>query len=427
MDANAVRAKHKEFIAPSVINYFSQPLVVKSASGMHVTDAEGRVYLDFFGGIVTVSLGHCHPTVNAKVIDQIGRLQHVSTLFQNEPMVHLAESLSRTTHGRLKKWFFTNSGTEADETAVALARAYTGRQEVVALRHGYSGRSLLAQSLTGHAAWRSMPTMVAGIKHAHAPYCYRCPMGLSYPACDLRCARDLEELIQTETTGQIAAFLAEPVLGVGGFVVPPKEYFKVAVEVVRKHGGVFICDEVQTGFGRTGGRFWGIEHFGVEPEIMTMAKGIANGFPMGATVTNDEIAASFKALTISTFGGNPVSCAAALATLEVMRKEDIALRSLGMGEMLRRGLDELQRRHKVIGDVRGLGLMQALELVEDPKTRVPAPARAAKLLEKAREEGLLLGKGGLYGNVIRISPPMLLSASDVDEAIDKLDRALAAC
>jgi 4-aminobutyrate aminotransferase-like enzyme len=245
-------------------------------------------------------------------------------------------------------------------------------------------------------------------------------MGLKYPDCEVRCAQDLKELIQTTTTGNIAGFLAEPIQGVGGFVTPPKEYFQIAVDIVREHGGVFICDEVQTGFGRCGGKMFGIEHWGVEPEIMTMAKGVANGMPLGVTIATDEIADSFKKLTVSTFGGNPISAAAANATLDFIENEELPENSKKQGARLRTGLEELQRQHpEAIGDVRGLGLMQALELVADETAgdRTPAPEIAARLFEETKKRGLLIGKGGLYGNVIRISPPLTVSASEVDEAL----------
>jgi alanine-glyoxylate transaminase/(R)-3-amino-2-methylpropionate-pyruvate transaminase len=426
MDAKTVREKHARYLFPAVINYYAEPLVIDRGAGPTVWDKEGREYLDFFGGILTVSVGHCDADITTRIMEQLTRVQHTSTLYPNEAIVALAEKLSRATPGRLSKCFFTNSGTEADETAVMMAQLHTGHQEVIALRHGYSGRSLLAMSLTAHASWRAVPTAVPGIKHAHSPYCYRCALGLSYPACDLRCARDIEELILTETSGRVAALLAEPIQGVGGFITPPPEYFKVAVEIVRRYGGLFICDEVQTGFGRTGGKMWGIEHFGVEPEMMTMAKGIANGLPMGATVATDEVADSLKSLSISTFGGNPISSVAALATIEVIENEGIVARSAELGAHLRAGLEDLARQHPVIGEVRGMGLMLALELVEDRTTRAPAPARAGQLMERAREQGLLLGKGGLYGNVIRIAPPMRIGKGEVDEALVRLGRALAA-
>src|SRR5213593_3235290 len=279
-----IRAKHKKFLFPAVTNYYEEPIVLAEGKGLELRDLDGREHLDFFGGILTVSVGHANDTVNAAVKAQIDRLGHVSTLYPTVPIVELAEKLASIAPGQLKKCFFTASGTEADETAVMMAQVYTGRTEIVALRHGYSGRSMLAQSLTAHASWRAVPTQIAAIKHAVSPYCYRCPLGLAYPDCGIKCAQDLEELIQTTTTGKIAGFLAEPIQGVGGFITPPPEYFRIAVDIVRKHGGVFICDEVQTGFGRTGTHMFGIQHWGVEPDIMTLAKGVANGMPLGVCI-----------------------------------------------------------------------------------------------------------------------------------------------
>jgi len=428
LSSAAVRAKHKEFLFPAVANYYKESVVLESGKGMRVKDADGKTYLDFFGGILTISVGHANDKVNAAVKAQVDRLGHVSTLYPTLPIVALAEKLARLTPGRLQKSFFTSSGTEADETAVMMAQVYTGRTEIVALRHGYSGRSMLAQSVTAHAPWRAVPTQIAAVKHAPSPYCYRCPLKLTYPSCGVACAKDLEELIRTTTTGRIAGFIAEPIQGVGGFVTPPKEYFEIAAGIVRKYGGVFICDEVQTGFGRTGGSWFGISHWNVEPEIMTMAKGVANGMPLGVTIATPEVADSLKALSISTFGGNPVSSAAANATIEVMEEMDAPKRAAETGSRLREGLGRLQKKYpKTIGDVRGMGLMQGLELVADEtvQDRTPAPEKAVRLFEETKRRGLLIGKGGLYGNVIRISPPLIVSAGEVDEALKILDESLA--
>jgi len=427
--AEEIRAKHARYLWPCVANYYQEPIALESGRGLRLKDYDGKEYLDFFGGILTVSIGHCDERVTGPLKAQIDRLGHVSTLFPTLPIVELAERLAKLAPGDLSKSFFTASGTEADETAVALAQVYTGAQEIIALRHGYSGRSMLAQSLTAHSSWRAVSTQIAGVKHALAPYCYRCPLGLKYPSCEIKCAQDIEELIQTTTTGHIAGFLAEPIQGVGGFVVPPPEYFQKAVEIVRRYGGVFICDEVQTGFGRTGSKYFGIEHWGVKPEIMTMAKGVANGMPLGVTMATAEVADSFKKLTISTFGGNPMSCAAANATLKVMEDENIPQNSEKMGARLRAGLEEIQRRHpKILGDVRGMGLMQGLELVVDEPggDRSPNPQAVARIFEETKGRGLLIGKGGLHGNVIRISPPMTVGESEVDEALTILEESFAA-
>ena len=418
--AAEIQAKHAEFLFPSVANYYEKPVVLDSGEGFRVKDVDGREYLDFFGGILTLSLGHCDPRVTTPLKAQIDRLGHVSTLYPTVPIVELAERLARITPGKLKKSYFTTSGTEADETAVALAQIYTGAQEIIALRHGYAGRSMLAQSLCGQAPWRALPSQIPGIKHAVSPYCYRCPFGLTYPSCELKCATDVEELIETTTTGRIAGFIAEPIQGLGGFITPPPDYFQIVADIVRRYGGVFICDEVQTGFGRTGEKMFGIEHWGVEPEIMTMAKGIANGMPLGATVATPEIADAFQSLTISTFGGNPMSCAAANATIDVIEQEDLLTHVAKMGKRLREGLDELQRRYpKKIGDVRGKGLMLGLEVVADETAgdRTPDPVATAKIFEEAKSRGLLIGKGGMKGNVFRLSPPLTVGEREIDEAL----------
>lgn len=428
-----VRARHKQFLFPSVGTFYEEPVCLDSGKGARLKDVDGREYLDFFGGILTVSLGQTHPKVNAALHAQIDRLGHVSTLYPTVGIVELAEKLLKLAPGQIGKAgkaFFTASGTEADETAVALAQCYTGRQELIALRHGYSGRSLLAQSLTANSKYRAIQTQVAGIKHAHSPYCYRCPFGATVEHCGFKCATDIEELIQTTTTGQIAGFLAEPIQGVGGFVVAPDGYFKVAVDIVKKYGGLFICDEVQTGFGRTGTKMWGIEHHaGVEPDIMTMAKGIANGLPIGACLATVPVADSWKAGNISTFGGNPISTAAANATIDVILDEKLTDNAEVMGKVLHEGLLAMKAKYKkTIGDVRGKGLMQAIELVKDEtaKDRTPDAASTSRLFEETKKHGLLIGRGGLWGNVVRIAPPLNVTRAELDEGIAALDRSFAA-
>src|ERR1017187_9962716 len=365
--------KHKEYLWPAVTNYYREPLVADHASMQYLWDIEGNKYLDFFGGILTIGVGHCNPKVTSKIKAQVDKLQHTSTLFPNEAIVALAEKLAQITPGRLQKSFFTSSGTEANEAAILLARMAGPSYDVVALRHAYAGSSALAKGVTGQAPWRKAGVVSVGVSHAVNPYCYRCPLHLKYPECGVACANDVENLIQTGTSGSIAAFIAEPIQGVGGFITPPPEYFKIVFNAVKKYGGLFISDEVQTGFGRTGKKWFGIEHWEVTPDIMTCAKGMANGTPIGATITTKELAASFQGLTISTFGGNPVTSVAAKATIEFIEEEKLLENSETMGNYFRGKLDELQQKYPVIGEVRGKGLMLALELVKDRATKEPAP------------------------------------------------------
>ncbi len=418
--------KHKEFLFPAVATYYQEPLALVKGEGSYVWDDEGNKYLDCFGGVLTVSVGHANPKVNEAIIEQVKTLQHTSTLYANKPQSDLAEKLYQITPGKLKKSFITSSGTEADDTAIHAAKIHTGRHEIVVLRHSYSGRSATALAATGHSTWRPLPAQIPGIVHARAPYCYRCPFKLTYPECGLACANDIEELIMTTTTGEIAAFMAEPILGVGGFIVPPAGYFERAVEITRKHGGLFIADEVQTGWGRTGDKWFGIEHWDVEPDIITSAKGLGNGVPIGITVATPEVADSYPGLTFSTFGGNPVSTTAALAVIRLIEEEDLRRNAAEVGGYLRQRLDELKEKHSVVGDVRGMGLMQGLELVKDRETKEPAPQAVLQVFEEAKRRKVLIGKGGLYGNVIRTGMMLNSTTEHVDELIAALDGALAA-
>ncbi len=419
--------RQREHLWPCVSTYYQDPLVIERGEGMHVWDDRGNRYLDCFGGVLTVSVGHANPQVIKAITDQLNKLTHISTLYVNKPQVALAEKLASIAPGKLKKSFFTNSGSEADETALVLARLYTGRQEIVALRHCYSGRTMGAMSVAGHSTWRHGGTAVPGIVHLVAPYCYRCPLHLTYPSCDLACAKDVEELIQTSTDGKVAAFIAEPILGVGGFITPPKEYFREVTSIVKRYGGIFICDEVQTGWGRTGDKLFGIEHWEVEPDIMTFAKGMANGAPIGATITTEEIATAQPAFSFSTFGGNPVTCAAALATIGEIQERDLPRNARVVGDYLRDQLEALKEAYpQVIGDVRGLGLMQGIECVKDPRTKEPDPQAVLKVFEETKKRGVLVGKGGFYGNVIRLGPPLIATKDHIDQLVTALSAGFAA-
>lgn len=422
--SEAVR-KHKEFLFPAVATYYQEPVALVKGEGEYVWDDQGNKYLDCFGGVLTVSVGHANPTINEAIIKQTNTLQHASGLYATKPQGDLAEKLAEITPGNLKKSFFSSSGTEANDTAQMAAKLATGRHEVVVLRHSYSGRSATALSAVGHSTWKALPSQVAGIVHAPAPYCYRCPFKLEYPSCEMACANDIEELIQTTTTGEIAAFMAEPILGVGGFIVPPKEYFQIAYEIARKHGGLCIADEVQTGWGRTGDKWFGIEHWGVEPDIMTSAKGMANGVPIGWTIATSEVADKYPGLTFATFGGNPVSTTAGLAVIKMIEDQDLRTNCKVVGDYLREKLEELKAKYDVIGDVRGMGLMQAIELVVDRKTKQPNPQAVLKVFEETKRQGVLIGKGGLYGNVIRTGMMLNSTKDNVDELIAALDKGFA--
>ena len=416
MNKQEIILANQQYLFPSVFHYYKEPLVVTRAKDQYVWDIDGNQYLDFFGGIVTIGVGHCNEEVNKKVHEQMDKLQHVSTVFANEPQAALAKRIAGITPGgKLTKSFFTNSGTEANETAFVTARCYTGNHEIVALRHSYHGRSAVAMAATGNSSWRMGGAAPSGFVHAINANCYRCPFGLTYPSCNVRCARDLDEMIKTSTSGRIAGFIAEPIQGVGGFITPPKEYFEIIHGIVKKYGGVFISDEVQTGWGRTGGKWFGIEQWNVEPDIITSAKSLGNGAPIGLTVARPEVADAMKGLTISTFGGNPVTATQAKAVIDYIDEHKLAINAAETGAYLRAKLEEMKAKHPIIGDVRGMGLLQGVELVEDRETKTPAAAATNALLEASRENGLMIGKGGTWGNVIRISPPMNISKSDVDD------------
>src|SRR6184192_3357512 len=403
-NADAVRRKQKELLFPNISTYYEQALPLESGRGMFVKDVDGKEYLDFFAGILTVQVGHCHPRVTEAAIEQQRKLVHVSTLYPTVPQVQLAEKLVQIKPMKdPAKVFFTNSGTEANETAVALAKEATGRHELVVLRHNYGGRGTLALSTMGVKQYRPrVQSEIAGVRYAHSPYCYRCDFDLKYPDCGVACAKDLKGLIETTTHGEIAAFMAETIMGVGGFIVPPKEYFQIALPIVKEAGGLFIADEVQTAWGRTGGKWWGIQQYGVEPDILTSAKGMANGQPIGLTMARTEVADYARFAQISTFGGSPISMAASMATLGVIEEEKLLFNAQMMGQALREGLEGLKER----------------------TTKEPDPQGTARLLEATRKRGLLVGKGGTYGNALRIAPPMIVTRGEVDDALRILADAL---
>ncbi len=422
-----VLAMRREFLTPGLLTYYREPLLVVEGHMQYLWDETGKQYLDAFAGIVTVSVGHCHPKVVEKVREQVGRLQHATTIYLHPTIGEFGKKLAEhmPEGGDLSVSYFTNSGSEANEIAILSAREFTGNSEVIALRNGYHGGTQATMGLTAVGTWKFRSNPSLNVKYAAPGYCYRCPFGLEYPSCDVKCARDVRELIRHETSGEVACFIGETIQGVGGTVVPPPEYFSIVYEIVRAHGGLCVADEVQAGFGRTGTAFWGFENWGVTPDLVTMAKGIGNGAPLGACVTRPEIARMMKnRVHFNTFGGNPVSMAQGLATLDVIDSEGIQENALKVGGHLKSRLVELQDRHPLIGEVRGMGLMLGVELVKDRSSKEPASAETADLLELCKDRGLLIGKGGLAGNVLRIKPPMCLTVDDADFLADCLDEAL---
>jgi 4-aminobutyrate aminotransferase len=422
MTKQEVILANQQYLFPSVFHYFKEPLVVTKAKDQFVWDADGNQYLDFFGGIVTISVGHCNDTVNQKVHEQIDKLWHVSTVFANEPQAALAKRVAEITPGgKLTKSFFTNSGTEANETAVLTARCYTGNHEIVALRHSYHGRSAVAMAATGQASWRLGGAAPSGFVHAINAYCYRCPLSLTYPSCNVQCARDMEEMIRTSTSGRIAGFIAEPIQGVGGFITPPKEYFEIVAGIVKKAGGVFISDEVQTGLGthrrkmvrhRTLGRDAGhyYEREGARQRIAGWTDGRASG-DRRRVEGHDHFDVR----------RNPVTATAAKAVIDFIDENKLMINAAETGAYLRGKLEEMKAKYPIIGDIRGMGLMQAMELVEDRESKKPDTQATLAVMEAARENRLLIGKGGTYGNVIRVTPPLNISKSDVDDFTLRLD------
>lgn len=424
LSSKEVLEKKAQYLAPTVKHWYSDPPHFVSGNMQHLYDAEGKQYLDMFAGICTVSVGHCNPAVTDRLVEQARTLQHTSTIFLSQGIVQLAERLAQLAPGRLQKSFLTNSGTEANEAAILMAKNFTGRTEIIALRHSYHGRSYLAGSLTAQSQYRADLTPVPGISFAPNAYCYRCPMGKSKGSCNLECAKAVEDVILTQTSGQPAVMIAEPIQGVGGIITPPKEYFPEVKRILEKYGVLFIADEVQTGFGRTGGKWFGIEQWGVEPDLMTMAKGIANGIPAGAAIARADIADGLQRGTINTFGGNPISAEAAMATIDYLESHQLLDNATVVGGYFMDALNELAATYPVIGEVRGMGLMIGVELVKDQTTKEPAPELANRILELTKDAGVVIGKGGMYGNTLRIQPPMIITKADVDQAIKAIKSAL---
>ena len=422
--ADEVLRLRKEFLNPGIFLYYKTPIMLVEGRMQYVWDEQGKRYLDALGGIVTVSVGHCHPHVVDVAHRQNETLQHSTTIYLHPNIAQYAQALAARMPGDLKVCYFVNSGSEANDLALLMARAYTGNYDVIALRNAYHGGNAVTMGLTAHRTWKFNVPHSFGVHHAVTPDPYRGLWGRDDVDAGKKYAADVKDLLDFATSGQVAGFIAESIQGVGGCVVFPDDYLKYVYEHVRAAGGLCIADEVQTGFGRTGTHYWGFETQRVVPDIVTMAKGIGNGCPLGAVVTTPKIAATLAQRThFNTFGGNPVACAQGRAVLEIIEQEKLQENSLTIGSRLLAGLNQLKEKHKLIGDVRGKGLMLGIELVKDRQSKEPAKEECAQILETCKEMGLLLGKGGLWGQTIRFSPPMCVNEQDADFLLEVLDRA----
>ena len=418
-------AMRRQFTHPAIFTIYKEPLLIVEGHMQYLYDETGRRYLDLLAGIVTVSVGHCHPQFVERVTQQVSTLQHSTTIYLHPNFPMLAKKLASKMPPGLDVTYFTNSGSEANDLAVQMARLHTGHHDVIALRNAYHGGSPSSMGLTSHSTWKFPVGGDGHVHHAINPDPYRSPFAGTAEEIASMSAADIRDLIRFSTPGRVAAFLAEPMQGVGGVTYGASNYLAEAYAIIREHGGLCIADEVQTGFGRTGDHYWGFQHWNVVPDFVTMAKGLGNGAPIGAVTTRMDIAKSFtQRIHFNTFGNNPVSMAAGLAVLDIIDADGLQENCRVVGTRFKNGLLKLQQSHALIGDVRGKGLMLGCELVRDRATKTPAKQETLEIMESLRELGVLIGKGGIDGNVLRIKPPMCVTAADADYALDALDLAL---
>ncbi len=420
------RIRLKHFLA-TPNHYHKEPLQLVRAQGMYVYDEKGKRYLDCVGGIVCISAGHNHPRIKKKLMELLSedQIQHTSVLYYSSPAAELAEMITAEAPKGLDRVAFTNSGSEANELAFMAARHATGETIIMNLRHSYHGGTAAALANCGHHTWRFRAQPVASTVSALEPNCYRCPFGKKPDSCSLECAKNVETTIQTATHGKIAAFIAEPVMGVGGFIAPPKDYFTEVARIVHNYGGKYISDEVQTGAGRGGGNFLMTKELEIDADEITMAKGFGNGAAIGAVLMKTEISESLRGkMYFNTFGGDPFQTAQSKVTMEIIRDEKLVENARAMGKVLMDGLKDLMKKHKLIGDVRGRGLMIGIELVKDRESKAYATDEAARLMDLCREKGVLIGKGGLFGNVMRIAPPLTINRDEISGLLKTLDESL---
>jgi 4-aminobutyrate aminotransferase/(S)-3-amino-2-methylpropionate transaminase len=421
------REKYEKYVNTAFLPAVD-PLVIDRADGATYFGSDGSSFIDCFAGISVVNTGHANEAVLTAARRQMERLVHCSSyLYHVEVVADLAEKLAQITPGDLEKTFFSNSGAEAVEGSARLAKRYSEKNEAIALTHSFHGRTYGTLSLTGNATRkRGGGPYMPGVAFAPAPYCYRCPLGLELESCGMACAKAIDDVIKFHTADNVAFFVAEPLLGEGGLIVPPDDYFRVAKEVLDEHDVLLIADEVQSGFCRTG-KMFAIEHYGVEPDIMAMAKGIANGFPLGAFIARAEIADAFQPGDhLTTFGGNPVACAASLANIRFMEETHLAGQAAEKGRRVMQALCEIKPKRVTIGEIRGRGLMIGIEMVEDARSKAPAVEDAKRIKAAVRDRGVLIGIGGVYGNVLRIQPPLTISDQELDSVLAAMTEVLEA-
>lgn len=420
-----VLAMRRQYTNPAVYTLYREPLLIVEGHMQYLYDETGRRYLDLLAGIVTVSVGHCHPQFVERVTRQVGTLQHATSIYMHPNFPMLAKKLASKMPAGLDVTYFTNSGSEANDLAIQMSRLYTGNRDVIALRNAYHGGSPGAIALTSHSTWKYPVGGEGHVHHAMNPDPYRSPFAGTPEEIASMSAADIRDLIRYSTPGRIAAFLAEPIQGVGGVTYGAPNYLKEAYAITREFGGLCIADEVQTGFGRTGDHYWGFQNWDVVPDFVTMAKGLGNGAPIGAVTTRMDIAKTLaQRIHFNTYANNPVSMAAGLAVLDIIEQDGLQENCRVLGKRFMEGFRKLQSSHALIGDVRGMGLMLGIELVRDRATKAPAKQETLDLMEALREMNVLVGKGGLDSNVLRIKPPMCITADDVDYSLEALDVAL---
>jgi 4-aminobutyrate aminotransferase len=404
--------------------YYNDPISLVDGEGRHVTDAEGNTYLDFFGGILTTMSGYRIPAVVNAIKTQADKMLHTSTLYLIESQIELAEKIAGLSGIPDAKVFFTNSGTEANDAALMLATQYRQSNQVLAIRGSYHGKSHSAVAITGNKSWSATSLSPFNVTYVHGGYKLRSPFGhLPDDEFTQACVDDLRDLLDIATAGEVAAMIVEPIQGVGGFATPPDGFFGAMKEVLDEHRILFITDEVQTGWGRTGEHFWGYQAHNITPDILTFAKGLGNGLAMAGVVARPEVMDCLKANSISTFGGNPLATAGALANLEYVLENDLQTNAYKVGNQLKNGLHNIAGDVPEIVEVRGKGLMIGVEF-GDPVSGDPDAELTADVMEEAKAEGLLVGKGGLFGNTLRIAPPLSITEEEANEGLEKLRKAI---